>query len=466
MGDTLFFPEGGKIHFVGIGGVGMSALAQLARWQGRAVSGSDRFFDRGEALDLRRCLEGEGIVIFPQDGSGVENAAEAVSSAAVEAEIPDLRAAVKAGVPVTGRGEYLLRLSRGRKSLAVAGTNGKSTTSALLSWILAENGYDPTFVIGASLAKKGRGWGNARSGESEWFCFEADESDGVLERYLPTYGVITNISPDHFEIERLRDIFTRFAGNCRKEVVLNADCPESRLIRTGVVPSVTFSIHSPSDFRAREIETGPGKSSFTVRGERFDLPLPGIHNVYNTLAALAAVSLAGLAPARAAAAVASFPGVRRRMEIVYSSADLVVIDDYSHNPAKIAAALEAARLYGLPVTAVYQPHGFAPLRRLHRELAAAFSRGLRSGDRLLLLPVYYPGGTVETGFGSADLAAEITGPAAVGVQADQEGVLSSLGRPGRGLFLVMGARDPGLSALARRISRLLAGEKSQIPNPK
>ncbi|MFH1038314.1 MAG: Mur ligase family protein [PVC group bacterium] len=462
MKKDAFIPARKKIHFVGIGGTGMSALAQVARWQGREVSGSDRFFDRGEAADLRQCLEGEGIAIFPQDGSGVKNAAEAVSSAAVEAEIPDLRAAETAGVPVVSRGDYLLRLTRGRESLAVAGTNGKSTTAALLSWILARNDRDPTFVIGAPLKEKERGWGNARLGKSEWFCFEADESDGVLERYLPAHGVITNISPDHFEIERLREIFGRFAGSCRKGVVLNADCPESRLIRSLRVPAVTFSVDAASDFRAREIDIGRERSFFTLCGVRFLVPLPGLHNVYNSLAAVAAASLAGLDPARAAPAVADFPGVKRRMEIVYSSPALVVIDDYSHNPAKIAAALETARRFGLPVTAVYQPHGFAPLRRFRRELAAAFSRGLGAGDRLILLPVYYPGGTVQPGFGSEELAAVIAGPARVSVLPGPEALLADLERSGGSgmVCLIMGARDPGLSALARRISRQIAGEKS------
>jgi len=447
-----------KIHFIGIGGVGMSGLAQVARWQGEAVSGSDRFFDRGEASDLRTCLEGEGIAIFPQDGSGLVSVEEAVTSVAVEADIPDLIEAKRRGVPVMSRGEYLWHLARGKRTLAVAGTNGKSTTTALLGWILEQNGCDPTFVIGAPLKGERKGWGNARLGRSEWFCFEADESDGMLDQYQPSLGVITNISPDHFPIERLREIFSRFARNCRDGLVLNADCPESRDLLSGNAHPLIYSIRSPSDLQARKVSFSGDRSTFELSGEEFALPLPGLHNIYNALAAIAAASRAGITLDRMTAALQNFPGLKRRMEVVYSSGELVVIDDYSHNPAKITAALTCARLFGPRVTAVYQPHGFAPLRRLHRELAAAFSRGLRKCDRLFILPVYYAGGTIQSGFGSRELAAEIAGPAEVLALPGREELLSDLVRHPRSgeVILIMGARDPTLSDLARRISRQLS----------
>lgn len=446
-----------SVHFVGIAGTGMSALAQYARWSGEVVTGSDRFFDRGELPDLRSCLEGEGIRIFPQDGSGIEGSREAVSSAAVESDIPDLRVAVQRGIPLVSRGDYLLRLADGKKALAVAGTNGKSTTTALLGWILEQSGFDPGCVMGAPLVRGWSGWGNARRGGSELFCFEADESDGVLERYQPDFGIINNISPDHFSLNRLRQIFARFAAGCRQGLVINNDCPECRALPVGSAKKITFALESAADYQARDIVLNRGSLSFRLSGVEFHLPLPGLHNLYNLLGATALASAVGLPLPRAAAAAAEFPGLSRRLEIVFDSPELTVIDDYSHNPAKIAAAISAARGYGSPLTVIYQPHGYGPLRRFHQELAAAFSRGLRPEDRLLLLPVYYAGGTAAAAFGSTEFASEISGPAAVKVLPDHSAVYENL-LPDRGVYLVMGARDPHLSRLARRIAALLTGE--------
>ena len=442
----------------------MSALAQVARWKGAPVSGSDRFFDRGELSDLKGCLEGEGIEIFPQDGSGISGVTEAVTSAAVESDIPDLIEARCLGIPLMSRGEYLLRLAGEKRTLAVAGTNGKSTTTAILSWILEKCCYDPTFIIGAAVRGVRKGWGNARLGKSEWFCLEADESDGVLPRYRPAFGIITNISPDHFGMEGLRDVFTGFAANCLEGLVINRDCPECRTLPIENPRIVTFSIEGSSIFQARNVQISGENSSFELSGERFVLPLPGRHNVYNALAAIAAASLTGLSLARIAEALLDFPGIKRRMEIIHSTPDLIVIDDYSHNPAKITAALAAARLMADRVTAIYQPHGFGPLRRFHRELAGVFSRSILPGDRLFLLPVYYAGGTVQPGFGSDELAGEISSGGSVMSVPDREELLSYIGRRpgGREVILIMGARDPSLSELARQISRQIAGKKSHL----
>lgn len=444
-------------HFIGIAGSGMSALAQLARWGGESVSGSDRLFDRGEVSELKTCLEGEGIAIFPQDGSGVSSAQTAVSSAAVEADIPDLKAAAAGGVPVIGRGDCLLRLAEGKRSLAVAGTNGKSTTTAILAWILERGGLDPSCAMGAPLVRGWRGWGNARRGGSDLFCFEADESDGVLERYRPEFGVITNISPDHFSLERLRGIFARFSLGCRRVLAVNNDCPESRRLPDGKVRKITFAVNSGADYRARDLRLERDSLAFRLSGVDFYLPLPGAHNLYNLLAAAALAAAAGLPLDQAASAAKDFPGLKRRLELVHSSPELTVIDDYSHNPAKVAAALAAGRGFGSPLTVIYQPHGYGPLKRFRRELAAAFSSGLRSGDRLFLLPVYYAGGTVEAGYGSREFAAGIGGPARAEFLPDHQAVIDRLG-PARGVFLVMGARDPKLSLLARRIVSVLAAE--------
>ena len=273
----------------------------------------------------------------------------------------------------------------------MAGTNGKSTTTALLGWILERTGNDPSVLLGASLKNSwGRG-GNIRWGNSPWMVFEADESDGGLDLYRPEIGVITNISADHFPLDRLEEIFRRFARGCGR-TVLNADCPVSEKLKDTISAPLTFSIDRPSSFRAETIRRGKNACRFRLRGREIFLPLPGIHNVYNALAALAAATLVGADFRDAAVALADFPGLKRRLETVASGEKITVIDDYAHNPAKIAAALRAVRGFGGRILAVWQPHGFAPLRRFLKELADSFRQNLEEGDLLFLLPVYYAGG--------------------------------------------------------------------------
>lgn len=428
----------------------MSALAQMAKWGGDEVSGSDRYFDRGEAARLRAVLVQEGIRIIPQDGAGIRGAKLAVASVAVESDVPDIKEARRQGVKLLTRGEYLARMARGKNALIVAGTNGKSTTTALLSWILEKNGFDPSLVLGAPLRGERRGWGNARLGRSQWFCLEADESDGGIARYKPHVGIITNISPDHFKLTRLERLFADFVRNCEHGLVRNADCPISRRLPRGTARAVAFSIDSPSDFPARDLLLGKDRSSFNLRKERFEVPIPGVHNIYNTLASIAAASFLEIPLARISASLRDFPGLKRRMEIVFSGRGLAVIDDYAHNPAKVSAAIAAARLRGKRVIAIYQPHGFAPLKLFRRELADAFSRSLRAEDLLFILPVYYAGGTAPGDVGPDDLRRAIESESEVKVCRKREELISLLAEsagPGDAI-LVMGARDPTLSELA------------------
>lgn len=450
-----------RIHFIGVGGVGMSALARMARWEGYEVSGSDRSFDMGLALPLKVVLEEEGIKIYPQDGSGIREVDEVVASVAVESNIPDIKGAKRRGIPIYRRWEFLNRVAQGRKTLAVAGTNGKSTTIALLSWILVKNDIDPSLVLGAALKGQNEGLGNARRGKSEWFCFEADESDGGLRHYHPYLGVITNITPDHFGRADLQKIFARFAQNCRQVLIKNADCPRSGKLPPASSRTVTFSIKSWADFQAFDLRLEKDRCYFRLLEEKFELPLAGLHNVYNALAAIAAAAELDIPLSRIAASLKDFPGLRRRMEVIFSSSGLVVIDDYAHNPAKIEAALKAARLRGKRVIALYQPHGFAPLRRFREELATTFSRVLRPFDTLILLPVYYAGGTVQAEISSEDLKEEIESRARVEAFSKRSEVLSYLKRSVQkeDVFLVMGARDPTLSDFAREIVKTLHNEE-------
>jgi len=424
-----------RVHVTGVAGVGMSAVAQAALGVGLSVSGSDRYHDGGEALPVLGQLAHAGVALFPQDGSGVRAGAEAVIvSTAIEAGNPDVLAAASAGVPVLHRSELLARLAEGRTCLAVAGTCGKSTVTGMAGWILEQAGLDPTVVNGAPVAnwQSGTCIGNVRIGGDLWLI-EADESDRSLLNYAPRHAVITNMSADHFDAAETRRVFeafrSRVSGCCMGAL-------EGAAYLDGVAP-----------------EVGAGGSRFDFRGETFRLALPGAHNVENALHAVMLCELAGVSIAQSAAALATFRGIHRRLEVVGRVDGVTVIDDYAHNPAKIAAALAAVLPFAGRVAVVWRPHGYGPLRSMLDGLAAAFAP-LRGGrHRLLLLPVYDAGGTADRSIGSDVLAARLTadGVAAACV-ADYDAVRQELhasALKAGDAVLVMGARDPGLPLLAR-----------------
>lgn len=449
--------KGKRIHFCGVAGTGLSSLARLARWRGARVSGSDRDFDRNRCRSRLNSLRADGIIIVPQNGAGASGADLVVSSAAVESEIPDLAEARRMGVPVVSRADFLCRLASQSRRLAVAGTNGKSSVTALLAWILHRTGRDPTVALGAALRGDWGGVENARAGNSAFFCFEADESDGGLPRYRPEVGLVTNISRDHFPLKKLQDIFSEFAASTTGILVLNGDNPASGSLAEKAPASITFALDQPADLRARNLVLGREGLSFTLGRTACKIPLLGRHSAANSLAALAAAGAIGIKIEEAAEALRDFPGLERRLEVVGRKGDVTVLDDYAHNPAKIKAALAAGRLLGKRLIVVYRPHGFGPLRSLLSEYAEAFGSGLMRGDVLLLLPVYDAGGTADRSINSAELAQAIAGEAPVLlVEEAVEAARAAAKAARRGsVVIVMGARDPALPDLSRKILGLL-----------
>ena len=424
-----------RVHVTGVAGVGMSAVAQAALGAGLSVSGSDRYHDSGEALPVLGQLGRAGVTLYPQDGSGVRAGTDAVVvSTAIEAGNPDVLAAAASGVPVVHRSVLLAKLVEGRSCLAVAGTCGKSTVTGMAGWILEQAGLDPTVVNGAPVAN----WqsesdvGNVRIGGELW-VIEADESDRSLLNYEPLHAVITNMSADHFDLEETRRVFeafrTRVCGRCIGAL-------DGSPYLDGVSP-----------------EVGAGGSRFEFRGETFRLALPGAHNVENALHAVMLCELAGVSVAQSAAALATFRGIHRRLEVAARVDGITVIDDYAHNPAKIAAALAAVQPFAGRLVAVWRPHGYGPLRSMLDGLAAAF--GVLSGGRhrVLLLPVYDAGGTADRSIGSEALASRLAaGGVDVACVADYAAVRQALRESALtagDAVLVMGARDPGLPSLAR-----------------
>lgn len=424
-----------RVHVTGVAGVGMSAVAQAALGAGLAVSGSDRYYDSGEALPVLDQLAHAGVALYPQDGSGVRAGTDAVVvSTAIEADNPDVQAAAAAGVPVVHRSVLLATLAEGHTCLAVAGTCGKSTVTGMAGWILEQAGLNPTVVNGAPVTnwQSDTAVGNVRAGGELWLI-EADESDRSLLNYAPRHAVITNMSADHFDAVETRRVFEAFRGRVSGHCLGALD---GATYLDGVVPDVDA-----------------GGSRFEFRNETFRLAVPGAHNVENALHAIMLCELAGVSVAQSAAALATFRGIHRRLEVAARVDGVTVIDDYAHNPAKIAAALAAVQPFAGRLVAVWRPHGYGPLRNMLDGLADAFA-ALRGGrHRLLLLPVYDVGGTADRSIGSDALAARLaTAGVDVACVADYAAVRRALqdsALTAGDAVLVMGARDPGLPSLAR-----------------
>jgi len=440
-----------RIHFSGVGGFGMSALAQIHAMDGSPATGSDRLFDQGGNPVLKAKLEALGIKLYPQDGSAISKETDlAVLSTAIEGDNPEVAAAKRLGVPLMHRSELLAKHVAGMRTIAVTGTSGKSTVVAMIYEILEAAGRAPSVITGGNLlALQKRGFfGNAFRGRSSLLVIEADESDGSLLNYKPAVGVFLNLTKDHKEVPVMREILRKFRDNVQTALV-NADDPNLSDFRG----DSTFGV-GRGTVRAEIVELAAGASRFRVGGEEFVLPLTGRYNVENAVAAVAAAVNEGVTLADCRRALAAYQGVARRFQSLGTARGVEVVDDFAHNPAKIAAALTAAQLRSPRILAVYQPHGFAPTRLLKDELIEAFARALRPDDRLWLPDIYYVGGTTSQDISSRDVVEPLRrrGRKAFHVprRADIVAEVAAQAREGD-LVLVMGARDPSLSDFAHDI---------------
>ncbi len=440
-----------KVHYTGVCGTGMSALAQFDALSGLTVTGSDRSADRGEAQDAVARLAAVGVKVLPQDGSGVTPDALVVVSTAIESDNRDAQRARELGARVVHRADYLAALAGARRTVAVAGTSGKSTVTAMIFEILRAAGLDPSLISGANLPSlRTRGLlGNAWLGKSDLLVIEADESDGTLTRYRPELGVLLNVSKDHKEVAELHALFKEFRARCTRFVV-SADASGLADYETG---ATTFGF-SRGEFRGSDLQVHARGSSFRAGGAAFELQVPGRYNAENALAAAAAARELGVEAAASAQALKSFSGVARRFQVVGAARGVEVVDDFAHNPEKVAAALGAARLRSRRVLAVFQLHGFAPARFMKEEFLDAFAKSLRPEDALYLPDIYYVGGTAAKDISSKDYAQALT---ARGVRAfhrpDRGALAAELAREARegDLVLVMGARDASLTRLAEEV---------------
>lgn len=464
--DALVRDKNARVHFVGIGGTGMSAYADFRALSGAATSGSDRGFDAGRNLAQRDGFASRGIQIFPQDGSGVAGAAAIVVSAAIEKTVPDYASALDLGLPIITRPEWLAAHYRAYPCIAITGTSGKSTVTAMVFEILRGLGHDPGLIAGAdlkSLLAAGLP-GNAHAGVGP-LVIEADESDKGIQDYTPEIGVILNLQRDHDEPENMLPAFAAFAKNCRRVCVVSDD-PALATLRAG---AVMFGVDAPAPYRLAEIVLHPHGSDFTFGGHPVHLNIPGRHNVDNAAAALATGLAYGLDVPAMARVLEHYQGVARRFDLVAVKNGVRVIDDYAHNPVKIAAVLRAAQGQASRVLVCYQPHGFGPTRFMRPDLVAMFTHVLRPDDRLYVAPIYYVGGTAAQDISSADLVSDlhargITNVTALSSRDDFLEVIKDQARPGD-VILIVGGRDPLLPAFARDVAAAIR-QQSGFLSPK
>ena len=394
-----------KRHLIGIGGVGMSALATAMVRLGDEVTGADRNLGTPNIA----FLESIGVKCFPDDGSGVDPSTdEVVVSTAIEDDNPGLVRAKALGIPVTHRAKALSRALSSHRLVAVVGTCGKSTVTAMLGHVLAECGLDPFCVNGANVP----GWeGAVRFGRGEYAVAEVDESDKSLVAFSPYAAVVTNASADHYSKEEMDEVFDAFVKGCE----------------------------------------GPVVDGRSVYGEA-DVSALGRHNRNNAFLALEMAKALGCDEERARAALMTFRGVERRLQRHGEN----VFDDYAHNPEKLRAMWTTlAERYEGGICVVWRPHGYAPLRKMMDALAEMFNATIRPQDRLLLLPVYDAGGTTDRSVNSDALAAKVPRSELVsGLDAAYSWIVAHKGD--FAAFATCGARDPDLPALARSVSKAVA----------
>ncbi len=444
--------------FCGIGGSGMSAIAQVLLHTGHTVRGSDRSYDQGNNLALYQNLAALGVALYPQDGSGIDNTVNTlVGSSAVEPSIPDVKAALELDLPIQKRAAILAWLFNQGEGIAVGGTSGKTTVTGMIGHILHQNNYKPTVINGGIMlnAVHPPHLGNAICGNPNLPVVEADESDGTIALYDPKVAVLTNISLDHKSIEELEKLFGDFCHRAKDAAVVNLDCKRSADLTHRLHKRTTFGVENPhADCNATHIQLLPDGAAFQAQGVPCRLYMPGRHNIANAMAAITTCLAMGVSIQDAVEALASFKGIGRRLQVIGQKNGITVIDDFAHNPDKIAASLAALKAQPGRLLTVFQPHGFAPTRMLKDGLIQAFINGLDTKDLLIMPEIFYAGGTAQKDISSAHLidaiaqqdrkAEFIPTREAIGQRLTEEA------REGDRI-VIMGARDDTLTDFARGI---------------
>jgi len=457
------------VHFIGIGGYGMSAIARVMLEMGYAVSGSDV-----ASQELTEKLAAKGAKIYiGHDPKYVQGADLVVYSTALPVDNVERVAAQGMNIPTIHRSQMLARLLNERTGIAIAGAHGKTTTSSMIALVMESCGLDPTYIIGGEVVNLGT---NAKAGKGEFVVAEADESDGSFLQYRPAVAIITNIEADHLEnydgdFNKLKEAYVSYLNNIRPDglAVLGVDDENVRevLARAGARRTITFGVESAdADYVADDIRLGDRCAAFTVlRGGKplgeISLSVPGRHNVYNALAAIIVCLEAGLSFEAVARAIGAFRGAKRRFHVLGEVKDMLIVDDYAHHPTEIQATIQAAKATGKRIIAVFQPQRYTRTYFL----LDAFSRSFAGADEVMITDIYSPAGEQRIEGVSASKLVEMIASNSnpnVSYVPTKEEVLSRLAEriaPGD-LVLTMGAGD--IWKTADRLVGLLRGRYAEL----
>lgn len=440
------------VHFVGIGGYGMSAIARILVDQGMKVTGSDVALS-----ELAQKLQARGVqVMVGHDAAHIAGADIVVYSTSISPDNPEITAAKAKGIPLLHRSQMLARILNERTGIAVAGAHGKTTTTSMIAHILDVCGVDPTYVIGGELLDTGT---NAKAGKSEYVVAEADESDGSFLEYAPALAVVTNIEPDHLEhfngdFAQLKQAYARFLERIKPggKAILCTDDPTIReLLNALPGEKITYGMDpqysAAADFRITEITLADRKVGGLVWHRQdclgpLTLNIAGRHNILNALAAVIVCTEIGVSFPQIASALETFRGAKRRFQIIGEVDDILVVDDYAHHPTEIHATLSGARASGRRVIAVFQPQRYTRTYFLMEE----FSRAFAEADEVIITDIYSPPGEKKMEGVSAEVLVEKiranSNPATryISTQEEVQEHLLQRVRPGD-LVLTMGAGD-------------------------
>ncbi len=462
-----------SVHFVGVGGIGMSALAQMAASLGIKTSGSDRGANAPENQRIIGALKNCGVKIYPQDGSRMdepEKPQALIYSTAIEEDNPDF--AKGKGIPRLHRSEAMKLLVErsGKQILAVTGSCGKTSVTAWLAEALNACGKSPS-MIGGGLSNCFTGpasAGNYHRGTGELCVLEADESDKSLLNYSAAHALVLNIGTDHYSKEELVQVFQTFLSTTKETAVMSCEVYEALgedCVKHLQVKLFSTMADAPDQMgghpvlKVTDYQASAGEVTAKIGGYPIKLPAPGIHNAANAAAVICMLELLGIEREKAVEAAACFSGVWRRFDFAGTTlSGIRVYDDYAHNVEKIQSCIRAAQeITDGRVLAIFQPHGFAPMRFMREELLVMLKETLREQDVFAFLPVYYAGGTASFTPTSEEVAAGYAGELSdriqyFAVRPEAEEWLSRNLRRGD-TTVVMGARDNSLSGWAKSISR-------------
>jgi UDP-N-acetylmuramate--alanine ligase len=442
--------------FIGIAGSGMSALAQYLQWTGKNVSGSDRFFILGEYNESKEKLEAENIKCFVQDGSGITNETDLiVVSTAIEDTVIEVQKAKQLNIPILKRSELLALIADSKKTIAIGGTSGKSTTTAMLFDILEYAGLKPSIISGAglvSIIKKGK-IGNAKVGTGEWLVIEADESDGSIVQYKSEIGLLLNVDKDHKEIDVLMDVFKTFKENSKRFVV-NQSHPLAVSLSQNIEQDFSTDENIKAGYISENFKQEGFNIQYSINNIQFSIHSIGRHNMENAVAAAAIANQLGVDLQTCADALKNYEGIYRRNQVLGNKHGVWLIDDFAHNPVKCAAAIRACQPVAEKVIAWLQPHGYGPTRFLRNDFVEEISAALRPQDEIWMSEIFYAGGTATKDISAGDLINDIKAKGKQAFFVENRNELLEAMRPhftGNCVLLLMGARDPSLEHFAKQV---------------